>query len=337
MSNITYSSTKGEIWKHCKELRTQLAKAEKAASDKNPTAEVALEPTRALAIQPVVLVADDSLEATRRQVQRALTAFQEQSEVLNALRNTLSNVHDVAFEGPETLTELCAEYEQLLAGNEATSAGTTADRNSAFAEAKQVADSQLEGRREAIHEDRRRLVLAFDRESTSARTEAGIVRKALNDEVRNIATAGEDTANLILSDAEAAWSVAETTVREEHGAAQQVLIQAADAPGRITKATSAGTAQGQAIAAKQVKAAARIVAAATNAEINELREDVEAAQAAVEVSSVRVSRLQTRVDAARQASITLAQQSVTSQSAQGALTAVSEIALRQASGTIKAK
>ena len=100
---------------------------------------------------------------------------------------------------------------------------------------------------------------------------------------------------------------------------------------------TAGTAQGRAIATKSLLSEARVVSAERFVQRTAIQEEIESTNAQVEVASTRITDLTQRITNARSAAIALAQQSVTSKSASGALAAVSEIALKQAASPVKGK
>ena len=334
MSDITYNSTKSAIWKYCKELKNQLAKAEKAAG---LTPAVVAKAPKMVETQPVRLKARDQLVVTRMEVEAALAAFQSITNVVDDMVVTLESVHNVDFTGPDTLTKLCTEYETVTTGNKTTLGELIEKHQAAISTARADLKAQLTQRRAQLDEDQRVEALVYARETADLREKEDRDRDACNEEVQAIADKGDSDATKLLEDDAAEWSAADKEITELSLGASHVLADADGARKRITSAMTAGTAQGRAIATKSLLSEARVVSAERFVQRTAIQEEIESTNAQVEVASTRITDLTQRITNARSAAIALAQQSVTSKSASGALAAVSEIALKQAASPVKGK
>lgn len=333
--DISYTNTKSEIWKHCKELRTKLAKAEKAA-DRGPT-ELAVKKPKTVETQPVRLPVQNQLVIARIQVESALIAFQDTTKVVDAMAETLESVHNVDFAGGGTLEALCEEYQAARDSNRAVELALETTNRTTIDEATNTNQAALNQRRATIDEDRRVARLDYDRETVEKRAEDGRDRRSKSDEVRAIEASGAEKARLLATAAEEAWVAAESKASASEAENEVLIGKAGAADFRIAKASAAGTAQGKGIAAKQVQSKMRVVFAERSAVRAEMTEEIRATGGQVEVAEARVIALQNRIESARSSAINLASQSVVSKSDSGALAAVSEIALKQAAGAVKGK
>lgn len=318
MSDVTYNSTKSEIWAHCKDLRKQLAKTQRAPK---PQAE-----------EPVVVSAEpvDLVHDVRASLTIALDNFQAATLLEEELRDELHSVHGVTYEGPSTLSQLCARYTDLIFTNKLSEESLATDNKESLETAKAIGRRDSAASQAELDETIRVTTLQYTRDTTALRESASLARKNRTSEVQAIRDDSVASAEASVESARNSWNAAAEDLVIGERETERILAEAAHAPAKILRAENAGKAQGLAIAQKKIKADSRLVLAERQQLRVQLEEDNENLCATIEAAATRVNSLQERIDNTRNAAITLADTSVTSRSASGALAAVQEIALQQA-------